>query len=184
MGQAKLKKEKEKLLLKLDLGCGESAKEGFTGVDLYALSANEKLDLMKFPWPWLQETVSEVYCSHFLEHVPGKLRPQFMDELWRVLVPEGVATIIVPYWSSARSIQDPTHEWPPLAESSFFYFNKKWREDNKLGHYLGTCDFDFTYGCSLDPETAVRSEESKMFQLKHYLNAGVDMQVIMTKKVR
>lgn len=176
--------KERKRLLKLDLGCGETPVKGFAGVDLYSPTAEFRCDLMKFPWPWSDESVAEVTSSHFLEHVPGKLRIKFMDELWRVLIPEGVATFVVPYYSSPRAIQDPTHEWPPLAEHSFFYFNKKWREENKLGHYLGTCDFDFTYGHSLDFEAGARSDETKAFWLRHYLNAASDLQVIMTKKVR
>jgi hypothetical protein len=176
--------KERKRLLKLDLGCGDLPKEGFTGVDISSSKSAIKCDLTKFPWPWTEESVEEVFCCHFLEHVPGKLRIPFMDELWRILIPEGVATIVVPYWSSARSVQDPTHEWPPISEQSFLYFNKQWRIDNKLTHYLGTCDFDFTYGHSLDPETAARADEVRMSWIKHYLNAASDLQVIMTKKVR
>lgn len=105
-----------------------------------------------------------------------------MDELWRVLIPEGKVTIIVPYWSSMRSVQDFTHEWPPVAESSFLYFNKTWREQNKIDHYLCKCDFDFGYGYIADPETAGRNTESQSFWIKHYTNAISDLQVVLTKR--
>jgi len=175
--------KEHKRLLKLDLGCGESPKEGFTGVDLNS-KADIKLDLRVFPWRWADEGVEEIWSSHFLEHVPGPERIPFMDEVWRILIPEGTATFVVPYWSSPRSIQDPTHQWPPISEQSFLYFNKKWREDNKLTHYLGTCDFDFTYGHSLEADIAPRNDETRMFSLRHYLNAASDLQVVLTKKVR
>ncbi|MBO0783172.1 MAG: hypothetical protein J2P37_30525 [Ktedonobacteraceae bacterium] len=173
--------EQPKELLKLDLGCGENKREGFIGIDLYA-KADQTVDLFKFPWPWTDESVEEVYCSHFFEHIPGPARIPWMDELWRILVPEGKATIIVPYWSSPRAIQDPMHAWPPVAESSFLYFNKGWREANKLNHYLGRCDFDFSYGYLLDPETAMKNQELVTFYVKHYTQSVNDLQVNLVKR--
>jgi len=167
--------------LKLDLGCGENKREGFTGVDLYA-EADMKVDLMKFPWPWDSESVEEIHCSHFFEHIPGPTRIPFMDECHRILAPGGKITIIVPYWSSPRSIQDPMHAWPPVAEQSFLYYNKGWREANKLTHYLRSCDFDFTFGYMLDSETAQKSQEAQYFFIKHYVSAVNDLQVNLVKR--
>ena len=127
-------------------------------------------DLFKFPWPFKTDSVEEVHCSHFFEHIPSKLRPKFMDELYRVVAPEGKVTIICPYFRSVRAIQDFTHEWPPIAENSFLYFNKKWREDNKLthGHYEMTCDWDFTYGYQMNGVWVNKSEEARNFAIQHY----------------
>jgi predicted SAM-dependent methyltransferase len=112
------KKNGKAELFKLDLGAGENKREGFLGVDLY-VPTDLKVDLVKFPWPWKDATVQEVFCSHFLEHVPGPTRIPWFDELWRILVPSGKATIITPYWASMRAIQEPTHQWPPISESSY-----------------------------------------------------------------
>ncbi len=167
--------------LKLDLGCGEVPREGFTGVDLYAKGA-KKVNLFKFPWPWKSNSVEEIHSSHFFEHVPQIIRVRFMDEVYRVLIPGGKATFITPYWSSMRAVQDPTHQWPPICEASYLYFNKKWREDNKLTHYLGKCDFDFTFGYSADQEMASRDQNVQAFWVKHYINTAQDLQVVMTKR--
>ncbi len=56
--------------LKLDLACGQNPKEGFEGVDLYAANAKHRVDLFKFPFPWEDNSVSEIHCSHFIEHLP------------------------------------------------------------------------------------------------------------------
>ena len=173
--------KKKTKLLKLDLGAGDNCKPGFLGVDLYN-GAAVKCDLLKFPWPWKDNTVEEVHCSHFFEHVPGVLRGQFMDELHRILIVGGKATIITPYWANSRAIQDYTHQWPPVAEQSYLYFNKSWRDANKLSHYLCKCDFDFTYGYMPDPDTATRSQESQNFFIKHYIHAVSDLQVNLTKR--
>lgn len=148
----------------------------------------ENLDFVKppdfdpesLPWAIPSDSVEEAYCSHRLNRVPGNKRLAWMAELWRVLVPEGKCTMIVPYWSSPRSIQDPESVWPPMAEQSFLYFNKAFRDANKLPDI--EFDFDFTYGYSLDPETANRSSDTQPFWIKHYINAAADLQVVLTKK--
>ena len=139
-------------------------------------------DLTKFPWPFKPESVEEVVSSHFLEHVPGRLRVGFFDELYRVMVSGKTATFVVPYWSSMRSVQDPTHEWPPIAETSFLYFNREWREANGLAHYLGQSDFDFSYAYLIDGMWNARNDETRMFAVRNYNNAVNDLQVTLTKR--
>ena len=112
----------------------------------------EKLDVLAdvknardFPWPYVDESVKELTCVGVFEFIPGKMRGKFMDEVYRILTPDGKATFAVVYWNSARSIQDFRVEWPPLCEQSFLYFNKEWRKVNNIEVDL-ICDFDFQYG--------------------------------------
>jgi hypothetical protein len=172
-------------LLKLDLGCGLNVREGFEGVDFVAgPGVKHVVDLLKFPWPFEDASVEEASCAHFFEHVPGKLRPKFMDELYRILVPEGKATIVCPYHSSVRAIQDYTHEWPPIAAETFLYFNKGWREQNKLTHgfYDMKCDFDFSYGYVINGSWAVRQDEARQFGINYYNNTVDDISVTLVKR--
>lgn len=190
--QALKKVRKETPLLRLDLGCGDRAQDGFTGVDIWSgPNVTVVHDLFKFPWPFKDASVSEVYASHFFEHVPGRLRGKWMNELWRVLVPgrsengqpvEGFARIIVPYYASMRAAQDYTHEWPPICDASFLYFNKGWREANKLSHYDATCDFDYSWGYAIGNQWATRPDESRAFAIPHYLNVVDDLHVTLVKK--
>lgn len=171
--------------LKLDLGCGDNKVAGFLGVDGWKTDSTDYVfDLLQFPWPIEDGIVDALHCSHFFEHIPSKLRPRFMDECYRVLKPLSQLTIITPYWSSMRSIQDYTHEWPPVCEQSFLYFNKDWRTQNKLTHglYEMKCDFDFTYGYSLDNDLLVRNQEWQQFALKHYIQSANDLIVTLTKR--
>jgi predicted SAM-dependent methyltransferase len=171
--------------LKLDLGAGNNCREGFLGVDFVKTPAVKYVhDLLKFPWPFKTGSVEEVHASHFFEHIPAKMRPKFMDELYRVLEPGGKATIICPYYRSVRAIQDFTHEWPPIAENSFLYFNKNWREQNKLthGYYEMTSDFDFTYGYSVNPTWVNKSEDARAFAMIHYNEVVSDIHVTLVSR--
>lgn len=175
----------KKALLKLDLGCGDNKREGFKGVDFVKTKSTDYVhDLFKFPWPFKDSSVEEAHLSHFFEHIPAKLRPKFIDELFRVLAPEAKVTIITPYYNSVRATQDFTHEWPPISPNSFLYFNKKWREDNKLthGHYEMVCDFDFTYGYAVNPAWVSKSEEARAFALTHYNEVISDLHTTLVSR--
>ena len=170
-------------LIRLDIACGQRKEPGFVGIDIADLPGVDIVhDLTDFPWPVKSESVSEARCSHFLEHVPGRLRMAFMDELHRVLQREAKCTIWVPYYSSMRAVQDPTHEWPPICEASFLYFNAEWRKQNGLDHYPISCDFDFSYAYIVDGGWAARNEEARGFAIRNYLNSISDLQVVVTKR--
>jgi hypothetical protein len=170
-------------VLKLDIGCGKGKKEGFTGMDISAGSDADIIhDVRVTPWPIDDGIVEEVYCCHFFEHLDGEERISFMAELYRIMKPGAQATFITPYYTSSRAIQDPTHKWPPVCEASYLYFNKKWREENNIGHYSISSDFDFTYGYALDGDVGLRSTEFQQFAVKHYTNSVLDLQAVLTRR--
>ncbi len=185
--QASKEEKKPYVPVNWDLGSGSNCKPGFVSVDKYqnAEGTIEILhDLLTYPWPTEDNSIAEVHCSHFFEHIPGLERPKFMDELYRVLESKAKATFIIPYARSMRSIQDFTHQWPPVAEESFLYFNKGWREANKLTHglYEMTCDFDYGFGHNIDNAWMMRNEEARAFAMKHYWSVAADLVVILTKR--
>lgn len=184
MTMAKKKEVKKEILIKYDLGCGQNKQEGHIGVDIAkAKGVDIVYDLTKFPYKFAKTgVVNEIFTSHFVEHLDGAERMRFMDECYRMLVKGGKLTILVPYYASMRAVQDPTHKWPPISESSFLYFNKGWREQNKLDHYPIKCDFDFSYGYMLDPNWASRSDESRYFATKQYINVVNDIQVVLIRR--
>lgn len=179
---------KARELIKLDVGCGSNKREGFVGIDI-AGGADIVHDLTNFPWPIADASVGEVHCSHVFEHIPGKLRGKFMDELWRVMAPGAGAVIIVPAYNSSRAVQDFTHEWPPICPASFYYFNKPWREINKLIHgaYDLVCDFSMEgprggqINGSVDPNWAQRELSVQQFAANHYLNVVMDFTALLVK---
>ena len=167
-------------LLRLDLACGRHKLEGFVGVDRVPLEGvDQVVDLEAYPWPWPDASVEAVHCSHFLEHVSDFCA--FMNELGRVMVPGGIATIIAPYYTSMRAWQDPTHK-RAIREATFLYANKSWRVSQGLDHYPITCDFDFSYGYAVNPAWTTRSQEARDFAIRHYFNAVDDLHVTLTKR--
>jgi hypothetical protein len=175
--------KRKKKLLKLDLGCGQNRHDGYVGVDIIALPKVDVIhDLRYAPWPWKSNSVDEVFCAHFFEHLTGPERIVFMNELGRVLKPKRQAVMIMPNWGSERAVADPTHQWPPLCRASFFYFDKVWRTANKLDHYPITCDFTFTYGFDVSPDWQKRPPEEQEMGKEFYINVVRDLHVILTRR--
>tara|TARA_R110000868_G_scaffold220418_4_gene471639 strand:- start:5945 stop:6508 length:564 start_codon:yes stop_codon:yes gene_type:complete len=176
-------------LLKLDIGCGKSKKEGFHGVDSIAFEGVDTvLDVSAGTWPWADASVEEVHCSHFVEHLTATQRCHFVNELHRVLVKGGKATIIVPHWASNRAYGDPTHQWPPVSEMWFYYLNKDWRATNAphtdIAHNPTgfSCDFDATWGYSLHPSLNVRNADYQQHALTFWKESAQDTMATIVKK--
>jgi SAM-dependent methyltransferase len=167
-------------MVKLDIACGQNKQEGFIGIDQCVLPNVDIVhNLELFPWPIESNSIDEARCVHYIEHTSDLIA--FMEELYRILKPNAQCTLSAPYYSSIRAWQDPTHK-RAISEASFLYFNKNWREQNKLDHYNIKCDFDFSYGYVLTPAWSTRSDEARNFAITHYINVISDIQVILTKK--
>ncbi|MFA7062270.1 MAG: tetratricopeptide repeat protein [Pedobacter sp.] len=164
--------------LKLDIACGKNKKPGFTGVDIWE-GADIVVDLEKFPWPFEDNSVDEIFCSHYIEHTPDLI--SFANELHRILKIGAKAEIIAPYYSSIRAWQDPTH-LRAISENTFLYFNKDWRVINRLDHYPIVSDFDFESSYVIDPTWRDKSEDELKFAIKHYINVVSDIRTILTKR--
>jgi predicted SAM-dependent methyltransferase len=176
-------------LPKLDLACGDNKAEGFIGVDIVETQSVDTIhDLRVAPWPFEDESIGEARCSHFFEHLGPEDRIIFMNELWRVLVP-GAGCVFTTPRGFDRQVQDFSHKWPPIVEASYYYFDKKWLEANKLTHYRELhgieCDFEARpTTVSVTPEFAMRADEHKLFAIRNYTNAAVDLVVLMVKRAK
>jgi len=183
----KSKKEKPVQLLRIDIGCGKNKKEGFIGVDQYKIPGVDVVTDLRKRLPWKNDTVDEVHCSHFIEHLEKDERVAFMNELYRVMKKGAKATLIAPHWCSNRAYGDLTHCWPPVAEMWFYYLSKKWREDqtphtdkrwNPKGY---DCDFECTWGYSLNPAIVSRSAEYQQDAIAFKKEAAQDIIGTLTK---
>lgn len=173
----------EPLPLKLDFGCGPNVREGFEGVDISAFdngAVRHVVDLKQTPWPWDDNSVSEAHASHFVEHLNAMERVGFWNELYRVLIPGGSCSIIVPHWASNRAYGDPTHQWPPISEMAFYYLKREWRMQNAPhtdAKYLPggfDCDLDATWGYSMRPDLMVRNQEYQQHAMQNFKEVIMD----------
>lgn len=191
------KKVKVPEVIAVDLGCGQNKAtiEFFRdnlqieptkviGLDIAKCDGVDIVhDLTKFPYPFKDESVDAIHTSHFIEHLDGFERMKFFNECYRILKPGGKMRHTHPYYKSVRAVQDPTHKWPPISENSYFYWDKSWRELNKLDHYPINCDFEFNiYYTWQDPTIANKNEETRFFSIDKYWNVVADMIVDMKKK--
>jgi hypothetical protein len=169
--------------LKLDLGCGSRKREGFLGVDRRKFGEVDAVtELSGKRWEFAEDafpgvtlkrldsgacvlpdsSVTEVYCSHFLEHLDHNQRApervRFMNELYRVLVPDGRATIITPFWASNRAYGDFTHADKPVSEMFYAYLSKEWRMNNAPDNDIQwhpdgySCDFLASLSFAMHPK--------------------------------
>lgn len=175
-------------ITKLDLGCGPNKKPGFFGVDALRLPEVDLVLDLRCLWPWGDGTIEEVHSGHFIEHLDAMERVHFFNELYRVMKVGAKATIIAPHWSSCRAYGDPTHKWPPMGEMGLFYLNKNWRlanaphtdSANLKGGY--NCDFDATWGYSLEPGVAARNQEYQQYAMTYLKEACQDIIFTLTRK--
>ena len=177
--------------IKIDLACGNAKREGFTGVDYVKTDSTDIVhDLTQYPWPFEDNSVDEINCSHYIEHIPHDIKNgddrdgliQFMDEVYRILKPDAKAHITAPYYKSERAFGDPTHK-RYIGDLSFPYYNKQWRDVNGLSHYGINCNFDIRLSYHIDNELTLKSEVIRNECFKKDWNDINDIIVEMTKKV-
>ena len=199
--RAKLVEAASPSLIKLDLGCGLNPREGFEGVDLYGDKAKHKVDLFKFPWPFVDNSVDEIACSHLLEHIPAREVEErdlsgddksylgadmlfaFMDECWRIMKVGAWMNVVIPSGRSDRAFWDPTHR-RFLMQVTFLYFAEGWRIINGLEHYRVSCNFGADVGHTQPQEEGLRAPEVQAERLRTLWNVTADWIAKMQKQER
>lgn len=96
--------------MRLNLGCGPDVRPGYRNIDLYSSDPNvEKIDLSSLPWPFKNDSAEEILMLDFLEHFPYRKTGLILQEVWRVLKPEGFVDIQVPdFEECARAVLSET----------------------------------------------------------------------------
>ncbi|MBU0846872.1 methyltransferase domain-containing protein, partial [Patescibacteria group bacterium] len=81
----------------LNLACGNTlcSHSDWINVDKSGGPGIEKLDLLE-PMPFSDGEFDVVYSSHFLEHLPKRFVPLFLEECRRVLKPGGILRVATP----------------------------------------------------------------------------------------
>lgn len=101
--------------VKINLGAGEDAFEGWVNVDMIDLPNIDVVhNLMKFPYPFKSGVADEIKAVDVIEHLPpyigeGHGVVKFLEECHRILKPGGVLFIQTPGWKADFLWIDPTH---------------------------------------------------------------------------
>jgi len=83
--------------MRLNLGCGNDIREGYTNVDFRELPGVDVVaDLSQFPWPFDDGSAEEILLLDFLEHFPYAMTQAILLECYRVLDANGKLVIQVP----------------------------------------------------------------------------------------
>ena len=108
----------------LDLGCGGNPGNPFNADVLYGIDFNENkalnvvsADLSLESIPFGDNFFDFIVASHILEHIPRVIYlphrrfafVELMNEIWRVLKPNGTFLSITPAFPHPEAFQDPTH---------------------------------------------------------------------------
>ena len=98
----------------LDVGCGANkAGPNWFGIDYRNIPGSVDMvqDLEVFPWKIPSETFDTALANHVIEHINPShgIFISFMNEVWRLLKPEGEFMIGAPYATSTGMFRDPTH---------------------------------------------------------------------------
>ncbi len=94
---------------KLNIGCGADIREGYVNCDVVKLpKADVVCDLDKYPWPFPDNSFSEIICSHILEHLDDFNKA--INEIWRISKPGAIIKVYSPYYVSWSYAADPSHK--------------------------------------------------------------------------
>lgn len=111
----------------LDLGCNNRPRNPYHCQELYGVDLDfqtienvvyRQANLALEPIPFDDNTFDYVSAFDFIEHIPRILAKgdttrlpfiELMNEIWRVLKPEGVFYAVTPVYPSPAAFQDPTH---------------------------------------------------------------------------
>ena len=118
---------------KLNLGCGHEILPGWLNCDLAPLPGVDAcVDLQKFPWPFAENSFTEIRAANVLEHLPDLIKT--LEEIHRISAPGARIYFSVPYWNSFEAITDPTHK-QSFNEYTFEFFDPSYSRCRNRPYY-------------------------------------------------
>jgi len=96
--------------INLELGCGNHVASGWVGMDKQSIPTVDIVhNLEDIPWPLPDSCVMHCRAVHVLEHVCPRSQIAVMNEIWRVMVPDGLFELNVPLAGSGPDYWNPEH---------------------------------------------------------------------------
>jgi predicted SAM-dependent methyltransferase len=96
--------------VKLNLGCGWNKKEGYINIDINPRWKPDLLHNILTGLPYSDSSVEEILAQDFLEHIPASDTIWAVEEIYRVLEPNGKFISHTPDAEFGQgAFADPTH---------------------------------------------------------------------------
>jgi len=113
-------------MIKLNIGSGNQKQSKYINIDIRE-SANPDIvaDLSK-RFPFKSNSIDEVRAFDFLEHIPIGKTIGLIEEIYRVLKPNGYFKHFTPSTDGRGSFQDPTHVSFWNINSWLYYTKPAW----------------------------------------------------------
>ncbi len=164
----------------LNIGCGFDVDPQFTNSDKQLAGGADVLwDLEHTPSPFMANTFQLIVASHVLEHT-YKLMP-LMDEIYRILKPNGHLIIFVPYFMTHAAIANPEH-CRTFSEQSWMFFSQDMNKSN------GACCYDMGFKCNyfteaviLEPHPEFMKDPNLDHRIRHEWNIIREMCAVLRK---
>jgi len=106
--------------------------DGYINCDVYPGPTVDLIFDCQKPWPFKDNSASNIYCSHTLEHLQDHVA--FFKHAWRILRPMGEILIRVPHGNSSAAMADMTH-LRPWFPTSFASLQPGYHEVARGNHY-------------------------------------------------
>jgi predicted SAM-dependent methyltransferase len=105
--------------MKIDLGCGFRKPENYIGIDNREICRPDLVCDIENGLPFNDNSISEIRAFDYLEHVHQNKVFFVMNEIWRVLIPQGKLELLIPSTDGRGAFQDFTHR-------SYWNINSLW----------------------------------------------------------
>lgn len=174
--------------LRVHIACGQNCREGYVAMDV-AAETELNHDVAKFPWPLQTSSVAEAVCTDYVHRtapVGGTSDGlvAFMNELHRVLAPDGRAEIVHPHARTDRALADPTST-RLISDQTWWYFDGEWREREGIERSTITADFEVLHiEAALQNDWDQRAAPAQAFALAHYWNVVGELSVLLQARKR
>ena len=129
-------------ILKLNLGSGYQKLPGYINIDFRPETGPDLCLDVTAGLPYVDNSIDEVRAFDFLEHIPMDKTIAVIEEIYRVLKPEGKFESFTPSTDGRGAFQDPTHRSFWNRNSWFYYSLPAYRNlyGIKAGFNIAICE--------------------------------------------
>lgn len=129
--------------IRLDIGCGANKMPGFVGIDFLPLKDVDIVhDVLSFPWPLPNESVSVAVASHLVEHLQPFAPDPIQGKLIDLLIKKKILTI--------EEIKEFVGEYRP-GPLFIRFMNEVWRVLQYDGEFGMVFPYSLSHGMYQDP---------------------------------